>query len=232
VVFQQLGACSAEFWGIPWSVTIGVDTEVQPPGTTLPLNNYGLIGTLNKNFTVIIFSLPNGVYPFSVSPSVGFFTPTAGSVTVNGTDALVEIAYTGTSCTSTSGSPAGASTATVNGSAYYADNITGDISVGNPGFSYFLNGSVTFMGVKFATICLPIYGGCPVPPGTTVTNQETVAIGAISLSATFPDKTNETVGGVIGDITYFFVLSHHASPQAGILIVYTSSGYKSYLLVS
>lgn len=124
------------------------------------------------------------------------------------------------------------STTTVNGSAYYADNMTSDITVGNPGYSYFLNGSVTFMGVKFATICPPIYAGCPIPPGTTVTTQETVGAGAIRLNLTFPDGSNETIGGVIGDITYFFVFSHHANPQAGILIVYTSSGYKSYLLVS
>ena len=100
VVFQQTGACSnPEFWGIPWSVTIGNTTEVQPPGTKLPLNNYGLGGTLNTNFTVIVFSLPDGHYDYNVSPSAGFFTPTTGSVSVDGTDVLVQIAYTGTSCT-------------------------------------------------------------------------------------------------------------------------------------
>ncbi len=101
VVFQQLGACSPEFWGIPWSVTIGNMTEVQPPGTPLPLNNYGLDGTLNSNLTVIVFSLPNGHYNFSVSPSAAFFTPTTGSVSVSGSDVLVQIAYTGTSCIAT-----------------------------------------------------------------------------------------------------------------------------------
>jgi hypothetical protein len=101
VVFQQLGACSPEFWGVPWSVTIGNSTEVQPPGTPLPISNYGLEGTSNENFSVIVFSLSDGRYNFSVSPSQSFFTPTAGSVVVNGTDVLVQIAYTGTSCTGT-----------------------------------------------------------------------------------------------------------------------------------
>jgi len=232
VVFQQLGACSPdEFWGIPWSVTIGNSTEVQPPGTTLPLDNYGLGGTLNENFTVIVFSLPSGLYNFSVSPSAGFFTPTTGSVRVNGTDVLVEIAYTGTSCVTTTHTST-ASMTTVNGSSFSADNVTGDITVGNPGYSYFLNGSVTFMGVTFATICLPVYAGCPIPPGTSATSQETVGAGAISLNVRFPDGTNETIGDVIGPTIHFFVLSHHANPQAGILIVDTTSGYKSYLLVS
>lgn len=101
VVFQQLGACTPEFWGIPWSVTIGNTTEVQPPGTTLPISNYSLEGTSNENFSVIVFSLPDGHYSFTVSPSAGFFMPTTGSLTIDGTDVLVQIAYTGTSCTVT-----------------------------------------------------------------------------------------------------------------------------------
>jgi hypothetical protein len=101
VVFQQIGACSPDFWGIPWSVTVGNVTEVQPSGTPLPLNSYGLSGTLDKNLTIIIFSLPDGTYHFSVSPSAGFFTPQSGTAVVNGTDVLVDVTYTGTSCTTT-----------------------------------------------------------------------------------------------------------------------------------
>jgi hypothetical protein len=52
---------------------------------------------LNVNLTIIVFSLPNGTYPFSVSNDA-FFTPDSGTVVVNGTDVLVQIAYTGTSC--------------------------------------------------------------------------------------------------------------------------------------
>jgi hypothetical protein len=102
VVFQQTGACSnPEFYGEPWSVTIGGTTEVQPPGATPPGANSGLEGTLNKNLTVIVFSLPDGIYSFSVRPSNFYFTPYSGTVDVNGTDVLVQIAYTGTSCTVT-----------------------------------------------------------------------------------------------------------------------------------
>jgi hypothetical protein len=125
------------------------------------------------------------------------------------------------------------STTRVGGSAFYTDNVTSDISVGNPGYSYFLNGSVAFMGVEFATICPPIYAGCPIPAGGNMSSQQALYAGAIRLNVAFRDGTNETIGDVIGE-TYTVSLSQHTNPRAGILIVYTDSspGYKSYLLVS
>ncbi len=103
VVFQQLGSCSnPEFWGIPWAVTIGDTTEVQPPGTPLPPDNGSLsgeTGTLNENFSVIAFALPDGSYNFKVDPST-YFQPNSGVVDVNGADVLVQIGYE-TSCTAT-----------------------------------------------------------------------------------------------------------------------------------
>jgi hypothetical protein len=56
-------------------------------------------GTLDENLTVIVFSLPDGTFHFGVSPAADYFTPESGTVDVNGTDVLVQIAYTGTSCT-------------------------------------------------------------------------------------------------------------------------------------
>ena len=99
VVFQQLGACSPAFWAVPWSVTIGGSTVVQPHGTSLPLDNI-VSYTANENLSVIVFSLPDGGYHYSASPSA-FFTPTSGTIEVNGADVLVQIAYTGTDCTTT-----------------------------------------------------------------------------------------------------------------------------------
>ena len=106
---------------------------------------------------------------------------------------------------------------TVNGSRYCAAEISGDIAIPNPGYGYFLNGSVYFMGVKFATICPPIYSGCPGSStgGQTVT---TVMLGAIKFNMTFPDGNVETGSGVIGDSTYVPVLSKHVGPRAGMLI--------------
>jgi len=125
----------------------------------------------------------------------------------------------------------GPPTMTVNGSLYYADNVTMDISGGNPGYLHFQNTSVTFLGVKFDTYCPPSYGGCPVTTGTTIMAQTSMSIGAIRVNATFPDDSTETMNAVIGDLDYVFLLSRHGNPQTGVLVVY-SGGYKAYLLVS
>jgi hypothetical protein len=105
VTFEQIAACKAfppTFWGIPWSVTVGNATEVQPEGTPLPLNNGGPVqGTLDEFFSNITFSLPNGAYSYVVNPSFEFFTPDSGNVTVAGSNVIVPIQYSGTSCTET-----------------------------------------------------------------------------------------------------------------------------------
>lgn len=111
----------------------------------------------------------------------------------------------------------------VNGSYYYADDISRDIVVMNPGYSYFLNGSVLFDGVEFETICSPTYSGCPTQTNTT--KSTTVLAGAFRFSMAFPDGSDETVGSIIGDLTYVFALSQHTSPRAGILVEYVQYDY-------
>ena len=125
----------------------------------------------------------------------------------------------------------------VNGSYYWADDVSKDMVIGFPGYSYFLNGSVTFDGVKFTTNCPPVYAGCPVPAGTTTQTQETVLASAISFTMTFPDNVTETAGEVIGTTIYSYVISSH-TPRAGMLIEYVndypnnSVDYAVFLLVS
>jgi PQQ-like domain len=102
VTFRQTGACSPVFWGVPWSVSVGNLTQVQPPGTKLPLDNYSLSGTRNSSLSEITFSLATGTYGYRVSPSAGFFTPTFRTINVSGSNITVDIAYTGTSCITTS----------------------------------------------------------------------------------------------------------------------------------
>ena len=123
----------------------------------------------------------------------------------------------------------------VNGSYYWADDVSRDIVIGQPGYSYFLNASVTFDGVKFQTICPPIYRDCP---GSN-SSSTVIYAGAIRFNVTFQDKTTETVGDVIGDSVFTYVLSQH-SPMAGMLIEYvndynypnSSSDFAVFLLVS
>ncbi len=127
-------------------------------------------------------------------------------------------------------------TAAFNGSSYYSDNVTGIMITENPGAFHFDNGSVTFMGVEFQTICTDYGAGCPVPappPGTTFV----VPSGAsITLNVTFPDHSSEIVEGgpLFAGPVRSDTFSHHIDPQAGIMIVYNDSDpiYKSYLLVS
>jgi hypothetical protein len=135
VVFQQLGACNPEFWGVPWSVTIGGTTEVQPPSAQPPGADSGLAGTMDGNLTVIVFSLPDGVYNFTVRPSNEYFTPSSGVVSVNGADVLVQIAYTGTSCT-----------AIATSSTTSAALVTGTSSTVTPTDTYLSSCSVTGIG--------------------------------------------------------------------------------------
>lgn len=91
----------------------------------------------------------------------------------------------------------------VNGSYYWADDVSRDIVIGSPGYSYFLNGSVTFDGVKFQTICPASYRGCP---GSNSSSTIIWAY-AISFNVTFPDKTTEQVG-YAGLGTYNYLLSN------------------------
>ena len=127
----------------------------------------------------------------------------------------------------------------VNGSFYYADDISSDMVVQNPGYAYFHNASVTFDGVKFETICPQGYMGCPVPAGNKTTQTVTVMLGVFRFNMTFPDRSTETTGNVIGDLTYTFALSQHTNPRAGMLIEYVEYNYpnnyppyRAFLLVS
>ena len=99
VSFEQIAVCNPPFWGVPWAVTIGNETKVEPP-SPLPLDNYSIGGTVSGPL-FINFTLANGTYSYVVTPSGGFFTPTFGSVTVAGSNVTVPIKYTGTSCTET-----------------------------------------------------------------------------------------------------------------------------------
>ncbi len=142
-----------------------------------------------------------------------------------------------TSSPMSSDSSTNVSTTTVNGVVYFVDNVTSDMYAEDPGTFHFYNGSVTFLGVTFQTICTDHYSQCPgVPPpqpGTTIT----VASGAgISLNVTFADHASEALKGGFPLVPVSFrAFTTHGNPQAGILIVNPGGAhgdYKSYLLVS
>lgn len=101
VSFRQPGVCSPPVYGAPWSVTIDNETVVEPPTASPPLPNTTLFSTpSNSNYSVIAFSLPNGVYPYHIDPEY-VLTPFSGTVTVDGSDVTIDVGdiY---SCTTTS----------------------------------------------------------------------------------------------------------------------------------
>jgi hypothetical protein len=99
VAFQQIGACSPSFWSVPWAVTVGNITKVQPATARLPITY--LYSTTNKTLAGKDFPLPNGNYDYTVSPPQDYFTPSSGSFVVSGSNTSISIAYTGTSCLTT-----------------------------------------------------------------------------------------------------------------------------------
>ena len=105
VAFQQIGAsCSPSFWGVPWAVTIGNATKIQPASAKLPIPYIG--STTNKSLAEIDFFLPDGSYQYAVSPSQYYFTPSSGSFAVSGSNITIPISYTGTGCITTTTSTA------------------------------------------------------------------------------------------------------------------------------
>ena len=124
----------------------------------------------------------------------------------------------------------------VNGTSYYADDVSNDTVVGNPGPSYFLNGSVTFDGVKFDLLCPPSYDMCPAEEGVSQ-SVVTFGIGSFTFNMTFQDGKTETAGNLIGDLDYSLALSQHTNPRAGMLVEYFSyqspvTIFRVFLLVS
>jgi hypothetical protein len=101
VTFHQSGACSPLAYVAPWSVTLGNETIAEPSNATLPIPGGPYAGgPENQNLSTIVFSVPDGVYQYTLSPSGAFASP-VGSVTVNGSDVSVEVDGPLFSCTAT-----------------------------------------------------------------------------------------------------------------------------------
>ena len=126
----------------------------------------------------------------------------------------------------------------VSGSYYWADDVSRDIVIGSPGYSYFLNGSVTFDGLTFQTICPPIDQGCP---GSN-SSSTVVWADVVQLNIKFPGGSNETIGraGYFEPLPTYILTINHTSPRAGILVEYVGDynyphspvPYAVFLLVS
>jgi len=119
-------------------------------------------------------------------------------------------------------------------SLYYAVEVTDDIVFAASGYSYLKNGSVTFIGVKFQTLCPASILGCP-NPGHNGTQTGLGYPGAyLKFTMTFPDGKSEGMTKAWGNTNYSPFLSTHTKPRAGILVEYVTgpSAPRAFLLVS
>ena len=108
VTFQQVRYCG-QYNIMPWAVTIGGLTQVQPSNQTLPLpTGYSQTVVPDQNLTRMTFSLESSVYNYTVSGGGGFVElyPGSGTFQVSGSDVVVNLqVFLSFTCTSTSTGP-------------------------------------------------------------------------------------------------------------------------------
>jgi hypothetical protein len=188
---------------------------------------------------VIGTTLGSFVLPMTRTETITQFSPVTSTQTIalNKTVSFYSTIFSNNSLANSSGIKV--FVMNISGSFYYVDDVSSDTIIGSPGYSYFLNGSITFNGVKFETYCPPSSAGCPSPGNRSVQITETVMAGLIFFNAIFPDGSNETAVSIIGDSTYVVALSRHIAPRAGMLVEYLDYNYPNnfppyhtFLLVS
>jgi hypothetical protein len=110
VTFEQVQYCG-EYNILPWGVSIDGLVQVQPHNQSLPLPTNTLSTIVpDKNLTQMAFYLPPGTYNYTLLGGSGFeelyvvgHGGHSGSVTVNGSDAVVNVGISlSITCTSTS----------------------------------------------------------------------------------------------------------------------------------
>ena len=86
VRFNQTGFCNPPSFLIPWSVTLEI-SEGMNLTITQPLNEsvQCCVGSPSyRPYSSIVFTVPNGTYPYAVVEAGVDFTPASGNVTVDG----------------------------------------------------------------------------------------------------------------------------------------------------
>ena len=106
--FLQESNCPYGSWLFPWAVVLNNSTMVvQPSNATLPLSYSSTHLTSNGNYSTIWFSVPDGTYNYAVLPSNFYGTEQSGTVTIAGSNAIIEVTAfataMGCSSTTTSG---------------------------------------------------------------------------------------------------------------------------------
>lgn len=101
--FVQESNCPYGSWIVPWGVTLGPQTAVQPSNATLPISGSSRL-TSNSSYSVIVFSVPNGNYSYTVMPKNIDGQEQSGSVMIAGSGSEIQVYsfITAMGCSSTS----------------------------------------------------------------------------------------------------------------------------------
>lgn len=100
--FVGQGTCAPPVFVATWGVVLdNRTTVVEPASATLPISNTEYLAGAFQNRSMIVFSVPEGVYTYSVAPT---FVRTAGTITISGGDVNVTVPAPPVACTTTLGS--------------------------------------------------------------------------------------------------------------------------------
>jgi hypothetical protein len=84
-------------------VILAAETEAEPSNATLSIPSSPITaGPTLVNSSIIVFSVPDGVYQYTISPEFGF-SPSSGTVRVQGDDVTIML-YEEISCSLGAGS--------------------------------------------------------------------------------------------------------------------------------
>jgi hypothetical protein len=92
--FVQDSNCGYASYHLPWGVVLDNSTTVvQPSNASLPLayDSQTSVSHSDSNYSTITFSVPNGTYSYTIIPKDPFNRIQSGNVTVDGSDAQVEV---------------------------------------------------------------------------------------------------------------------------------------------
>jgi hypothetical protein len=102
LIFSQTDSCFPPLYYGIWAVTLNNKTTLaEPPWATLPLTEGNeTAAAYYKSRSEITFSVPNGIYSYTVYPET-FFSGQSGVVTVNGSDSDVQVQRLSIPCPAT-----------------------------------------------------------------------------------------------------------------------------------
>jgi hypothetical protein len=98
VTFNQTGQCPPpRLYYAPWYVTLGSETQIEPPNATLPLSTLsGTAASYYQRYSTILFSVPDGTYEYTLQ--VVGSSPFVGTVAVNGSDVTISVLGQAVAC--------------------------------------------------------------------------------------------------------------------------------------